>query len=186
MPMGLFLGQHNTLRKDRCARGVGARTHLAKECLVCLFECARPTGKGYALKQKFTIRLLSAAVAMAVGTFAYAETLREVVQIAVETNPNIGVAAKRKDAADAAFEAAKSGYFLKLDWQTGSGIERSQNSTTLATGRDWVRMQRKIDTMVANQMLWDGLGTRSEVERRRAISGQARAHRESVRGRRRR
>ena len=125
------------------------------------------------MKQNFKLRLLSAAVVLATSALTHAETLREVVQIAVETNPTIGVAAKRKDAADAAFEAAKSGYFLKLDWQAGSGIERSQNSTTLATGRDWVRMQRKIDTMVANQMLWDGLGTRSEVERRRAISDAA-------------
>ena len=129
---------------------------------------ARLTGKECALKQNFKLRLLSAAVVLATSALTHAETLREVVQIAVETNPTIGVAAKRKNAADAAFEAAKSGYFLKLDWQSGSGIERSQNSTTLATGRDWVRMQRKIDTMVANQMLWDGLGTRSEVERRRA------------------
>ncbi len=116
------------------------------------------------------------AAALTVGTWASAETLREVVQIAIETSPTIGVVAKRKDAADAAVDAAKGGYFLKLDWQHGGGIERSQNSTTLATGNNWVRMQRKIDTMVANQMLWDGLGTRAEVERRRAISD-ATAHR---------
>ena len=125
------------------------------------------------LKAKLKLRLLASAVAMTSAVWASAETLREVVQIAVETNPTIGAAAKRKDAADAAFEAAKSGYFLKLDWQAGSGIERSQNSTTLATGAQWVRLHRKVDSMVANQMLWDGLGTRSEVERRRAISDAA-------------
>ena len=122
-----------------------------------------------AVKIKLTITLLASAVAMTASVWVSAETLREVVQIAVETNPTIGVAAKRKDAADAAVDAAKSGYFLKLDWQQGSGIERTQNGTTLATGNNWVRMQRKVDSMVANQMLWDGLGTRSEVERRRAI-----------------
>ena len=113
------------------------------------------------------------AAALVVGNGAGAETLREVVQIAVETNPTIGAAAKRKDAADAAVDAAKSGYFLKLDWQNGTGIERSQNSTTLATGNQWVRLNRRIDTMIASQMLWDGLGTRAEVERRRAISDAA-------------
>ena len=128
------------------------------------------------MKRKFKISILAGAVAMTASAWVGAETLREVVQIAVETNPTIGVAAKRKDAADAAVDAAKSGYFLKLDWQAGSGIERSQSATTLATGNSWVRMQRKIDAMVANQMLWDGLATRSEVERRRAISDAA-AHR---------
>ncbi len=113
------------------------------------------------------------AAVLVVGNGAVAETLREVVQMAVETNPTIGAAAKRKDAADAAVDAAKSGYFLKLDWQNGTGIERSQNSTTLATGNQWVRLNRRIDTMIASQMLWDGLGTRAEVERRRAISDAA-------------
>jgi adhesin transport system outer membrane protein len=102
-----------------------------------------------------------------------AETLREVVQMAVSTNPTVGTAAKRKDAADAAVDAAKSGYFLRLDWQAGTGYERSQNSTTLATGRQWNRLIRQQDSMVANQMLWDGLGTRAEVERRRSISDAA-------------
>lgn len=117
--------------------------------------------------------VLTALALSATVRTVHAETLREVVQMAVETNPLVGVAAKRKDAADAAVDAARSGYFLKLDWQHGAGVERSQNSTTLATGNQWVRMNRCIDTMVASQMLWDGLGTRAEVERRRAISDAA-------------
>jgi len=129
------------------------------------------------VKNKLKIKIVGRAIAMtaalAASTWSSAETLREVVQMAVETNPTIGAAAKRKDAADAAVDAAKGGYLLKLDWVAGSGIERSQNLTTLATGREWVRMQRKVDSMVANQMLWDGLGTRAEVERRRAISDAA-------------
>ena len=125
------------------------------------------------LKSKILVSAVAVASSFTASTWVSAETLREVVQMAVETNPTIGAAAKRKDAADAAVDAAKSGYLLRLDWQHGSGIERSQNSTTLATGNQWVRMQRKIDTMVANQMLWDGLGTRAEVERRRSISDAA-------------
>ena len=117
--------------------------------------------------------MVGAVVLWTAAVGARAETLREVVQMAVETNPNVGVATKRKDAADAAVDAARSGYFLKLDWQSGAGTERSLNSTTLATGNQWVRMNRRIDTMVASQMLWDGLGTRAEVDRRRAISDAA-------------
>ena len=127
------------------------------------------------MKKIIKKNMLAGAVVVALSAvnWASAETLREVVQTAVETNPTIGIAAKRKDAADAAVDAAKSGYLLKLDWQNGTGIERSQNSTTLATGNQWVRLNRRIDTVVANQMLWDGLGTRAEVERRRAISDAA-------------
>ena len=129
--------------------------------------------EGKQLKRGVKLKLFASAVALAACGTAGAETLREVVQIAVESNPTIGIAAKRKDAADSAFQAAKGGFYLKLDWQVGTGIERSQNSTTLATGNQWVRMNRQIDTMVANQMLWDGLGTRAEVERRRSISDAA-------------
>lgn len=128
--------------------------------------------RGSILKMRIKLTTLAGAVALAVSTFVSAETLREVVQIAVETNPLIGRVAKAKDAADSAYEAAKGGYFLKLDWTYGGGIERSQNSSTVATP-GWVRLNRHVDTMVANQMLWDGLGTRSEVERRRAISDAA-------------
>ena len=122
------------------------------------------------MRNRFKLGILGSAVALAVSTWASAETLREVVQIAVETNPLIGQAAKRKDAADAAFEAAKSGYHLKLDWQYATGRERSQNSST---AQQWVRLNRQVDTMTATQMLWDGLGTRAEVERRRSISDAA-------------
>jgi adhesin transport system outer membrane protein len=131
----------------------------------------REKQKGEAiLNNRFRLKVLGSAVALAASTWVSAETLREVVQIAVETNPLIGQAAKRKDAADSAFEAAKSGYFLKIDWQYGEGKERSQNSST---AQQWVKLNRHQDSMVANQMLWDGLGTRAEVERRRAISDAA-------------
>ena len=122
------------------------------------------------MRQCYKLNILASAVALAASSWASAQSLREVVQMTVETNPAVAQIAKRKDAADAAFEAAKSGYFLKLDWQYAAGRERSQNSST---GGAWVRLNRHVDTMVANQMLWDGLGTRSEVERRRAISDAA-------------
>jgi adhesin transport system outer membrane protein len=124
------------------------------------------------MKNKLRVIALAAVAAIACQA-GHAETLREVVQVAVETNPLVGRAAKNKDAADAAYEAAKGGYLLKLDWQWGTGTERSQNSSTLTTNPGWVRLNRNVDTMIANQMLWDGLGTRSEVERRRAISDAA-------------
>lgn len=125
------------------------------------------------ITMKMNIRAVAMAVALTASTWVGAETLREVVQMAVSTNPLVGRAAKNKDAADAAVDVAKSGYFLRLDWQAGTGYERSQNSTTLATGRQWNRLIRQQDSMVANQMLWDGLGTRAEVARRRSISDAA-------------
>ena len=101
---------------------------------------------------------------------------QEVVQLAVETNPQVGTIAKRKDAADAAVSAARGAYFPKIDFLYGSGTERSQNTSTLATQPGFVRMHRRQEGVVLNQMLFDGMGTPAEVDRRRAISDAA-AHR---------
>ncbi len=123
----------------------------------------------YALK----IKIWVGAVSLVSCALAGAETLKEVVQLAVETNPQVGTVAKRKDAADAAVDAARGAYFPKVDFLYGAGRERSLNSSTAG---GWVRLNRHQEGATLNQMLFDGLGTPAEVDRRRAISDAA-AHR---------
>ncbi|OGA50342.1 MAG: hypothetical protein A3G24_17240 [Betaproteobacteria bacterium RIFCSPLOWO2_12_FULL_62_13] len=113
---------------------------------------------------------------LAFSGVAAAETLKEVVTLSIETNPQVLSSSKRKDAADSAIDAAKGGYYPRVDLILGTGRERSQNPTTLATNPDWVRLNRKQEGAVLNQMLWDGFGVKSEVDRRRAIS-ESSAHR---------
>ena len=120
--------------------------------------------------------LVAVAIALAFSGVALAETLKEVVTTAIDTNPQVTSAAKKKDAADSAIDAAKGGYFPKIDFLYGVGREQSKNATTLATTPDYVHMNRKQETAILNQMLWDGLGVKSEVDRRRAIS-ESSAHR---------
>ena len=124
------------------------------------------------MKKTLKIKLLAGAVALATSAWANAETLKEVVQLAVETNPQVGSVAKRKDAADAAVSAAKGGYLPKLDFLYGAGTERSQNSSTapIVGAGNFLRLHRHQEGMVLNQMLFDGFGTAAEVDRRRAIS----------------
>lgn len=119
------------------------------------------------MKKTFRFNILCGAIALTATAWVSAETLKEVVQLAVETNPQVGSVAKRKDAADAAVNAAKSGYFPKLDFLYGSGTELSLNSST---GGNNLRLHRHQEGMVLNQMLFDGMGTPAEVARRRAIS----------------
>lgn len=114
--------------------------------------------------------LIAGAVALAFSGAASAETLKEVVTLAIETNPQVLSSVKKKDASDSAIDAAKGGYYPKVDLLLGAGRERSQNPTTLATNPGWLRLARKQEGVVLNQMLWDGFGTKSEVDRRGAIS----------------
>jgi outer membrane protein, adhesin transport system len=121
---------------------------------------------------------IAGAVALAFSGIAAAETLKEVVTYAIETNPQVVSVAKRRDAADYAIDAARGGYFPKADFLYGKGRERSQNPTTIAANPtdSWVSLNRKQEALIVNQMLFDGFGVKGEVDRRRAIS-ESTAHR---------
>lgn len=128
------------------------------------------------MMNKFSVQTVVGAVAFAMSGFAAAETLKEVVTFAVETHPQVLSAARKKDAADSAIDAARGGYFPKIDYLYGTGREHSKNVTTLATTPDWVKLNRKQEGMILNQMLFDGMGVAGEVDRRKAISDSS-AHR---------
>lgn len=122
--------------------------------------------------------LMAGTVALAFSGVAAAQSLKEAVVYAIETNPQVTSVAKRKDAADSAIDVAKGGYFPKIDFLYGQGREQSQNPTTLANPLTpgYVHLNRKQEGVVLNQMLWDGYGVKSEVDRRRAVS-ESSAHR---------
>ncbi len=117
------------------------------------------------------------ALTFALSGFAAAETLKEIVTFAIDSHPQVLSAARKKDAADSAIDAAKGGYYPKIDYLYGSGREHSKNATTelIAPGQ-WVKLNRKQEGLVLNQMLFDGLGVTGEVDRRKAISDSS-AHR---------
>ncbi|TAK45380.1 MAG: type I secretion protein TolC [Betaproteobacteria bacterium] len=131
-----------------------------------------------------SVSILGAVLALAFSASSNAETLKEIVTFAVETHPQVLSAVHKKDAADSATDAAFGGYLPRIDLIIGGGREWSQNPTTLGlnpppnnpTNPHWVKLPRYQETVILNQMLWDGLGTRSEVARRQAISD-ASAHR---------
>jgi len=108
------------------------------------------------------------SIALALNSGAGAETLKEVVTYAIETNPQVVSVAKRRDAADYAIDAARGGYFPRADFLFGKGRERSQNPTTIAANPadSWVSLNRKQEALIVNQMLFDGFGVKGEVDRR--------------------
>jgi len=123
--------------------------------------------------KKLSAAILSASVATAFSVAASAQSIKDVVQATLETHPEVLSATHKKDAADSAKDAAFGGYYPRIDLIVGGGNERSKNTTTLATTPEWVKLPRYQETAILSQMLWDGLGVRSEVERRQAISDSA-------------
>lgn len=122
--------------------------------------------------------VLAGGISLAFAGGAAAETLKEVVTFAIETNPQVVSVSKRRDAADFAIDAARGGYFPRADFIWGKGRERSQNSSTIAANPSdtWVSLNRKQEGLIINQMLFDGFGVKGEVDRRQAIS-ESTAHR---------
>src|SRR6266542_21288 len=121
---------------------------------------------------------VAGAIALAFSGVAIAETLKEVVTFTIESNPQVTSSETKKDAADSAIEAAKGGYYPKIDFLYGTGREQSQNLISNANPATpgfpnrpgYLHLNRKQEGLVLNQMLWDGLGVESEVTRRSAIS----------------
>jgi adhesin transport system outer membrane protein len=114
--------------------------------------------------------LTTVAVGVALNTPAAAQSLKDAVVQTLESHPTLLSSVRRKDAADAAIDVAKGGYYPRLDWMWGTGREHSRNSSTQPTTSGYVHLDRKQEGMILNQMLWDGFGVKSEVDRRRAIS----------------
>lgn len=115
--------------------------------------------------------LMAGVVALAFSGVAVAQSLKEVVVYAVENNPQVISAIKKKDASDSAIDAAKGGFFPKIDLLYGKGRAQNENTSTIAQGIEgFVHLNRKQEGVVLNQMLWDGYGVKSEVDRRGAIS----------------
>lgn len=114
---------------------------------------------------------VAGAIALAFSGVAIAETLKEVVTVAIETNPRVLSAGNKKDAADSAIDAAKGGYYPKIDFLYGAGRAQNENTSTIANGLSgFAHLNRKQEAVVLNQMVWDGYGVKSEVDRRGAIS----------------
>jgi len=127
--------------------------------------------------KKIALKAFVGALAVGMAGAAAAETLKEVVTFAVETHPQVLSAVKRKDAADSAVNAARGGYFPKIDYLRGAGREHSKNPTTeLTNPGQWVKLNRYQEGMILNQMIFDGMGVSGEVDRRKAISDSS-AHR---------
>ncbi|MBI4292210.1 MAG: TolC family outer membrane protein [Betaproteobacteria bacterium] len=117
-----------------------------------------------------------ALLALGLGMPVFGRSLSDAVRQAIETNPSVLSAAHNRQAADAAIGVARGGYFPRLDVVVGDGRERSTNAATIGLARAGAPLDRHEELVVLSQTLWDGLGTKSEVERRRALA-ESSAHR---------
>jgi adhesin transport system outer membrane protein len=101
--------------------------------------------------------------------YVHAQTLKEAVEQAVQTNPEVLVTTDRRLAADEGVKQAQGGYWPRVDLLSGAGRERLNDINARLLGLSDMTSTRRESSIVLSQMLFDGFGVKSEVARRRAL-----------------
>lgn len=96
---------------------------------------------------------------------ASAQTISEAVDQTIKTNPEVSIEANRRLSIDEVVNQAKGGYRPKIDLTAGVGAEWSENTSTRPGSEN---LWRRESALTLSQMIYDGFGTKSEVQRNEA------------------
>ncbi|MDP1708672.1 MAG: TolC family outer membrane protein [Gammaproteobacteria bacterium] len=113
----------------------------------------------------FKLSLIAVALGLTLGAPAYGQSLQEAVEQTLQTNPDVLIDASKRLSTDEAVKGARGGYLPKVDLLLGTGRERSNNSSTGGTD---LTLTRREASLTLTQMLFDGFGVSSEVDRNQA------------------
>ncbi|BDB28968.1 TolC family outer membrane protein (plasmid) [Cupriavidus sp. P-10] len=112
--------------------------------------------------------------AIAVPHHAAAQPLPQAVEQAVHTNPEVLASGSRRLAADEGLKQARAGYLPRVDVNAATGRVRLDSHSTRVTGLSDSSYARHAADVTITQMLFDGFGVSSDVERQGArIDGAA-------------
>jgi adhesin transport system outer membrane protein len=122
------------------------------------------------MKFKRSILFCAVSGVLLASQYASALTLSEAVDRTIKTSPDVLIDAARRQAVDEEVKQAKGGYLPRVDLNAGYGIEWSDNTSTAPGTRD---MSRHEAGLTLSQMIYDGFGVKSEVDRQTARSQSA-------------
>ena len=116
--------------------------------------------------KRWAVALPSAAV-LSVAAFgqAYAIDLREAVEAAVASNPQINQAAQNKQAIEFERKQAQGLYLPRVDLELSGGVRKLENPTRRTLGLDDDTLEPLEAGLTVQQTLWDSGARRSELER---------------------
>ena len=123
------------------------------------------------MKHRNPVRVSTVALVVAglLQSPAYAQSLKDAVDLVVKNSPDVLIETNQRLANDEAVKNARGGYFPKVDLLAGTGNEWSENLTTRAAGYDdWRKLNRQEAQITLTQMLFDGFAVSSEVGRNKA------------------
>ena len=114
------------------------------------------------------ISLAIFTVTILMSPYLRASTLMETVREAIATNPEVLIAGSERDSVEQQMEQARGGMFPQVDITLGTGLEATENRTTIASGNSNRKYNRDEAEIRVRQLLYDGNATESEFERQRA------------------
>ncbi|MBF0184846.1 MAG: TolC family outer membrane protein [Magnetococcales bacterium] len=120
------------------------------------------------------LALLAGMAVAAPALPAWSMTMREAVELAVKTYPEVQAAEEYGKSLDQKVRQAFAGYLPRLDFTAGYGRERSDNTTTRSAnttaGRSghWLELDRGETGVMLKQNVFDGFDTKSKVAQARA------------------
>jgi adhesin transport system outer membrane protein len=101
---------------------------------------------------------------------AQAMALKEAIELAISTNPDIGIVASNREAVDEELRQARGLYLPQVDVAAGIGRERTNNRATRAdpNNADALTLTRQEASLTVQQRIFDGFETDSTVKREKA------------------
>lgn len=118
--------------------------------------------------RKFTILLLLIS-----SLSTHAETLTEVIQRTLETNPDVLITVNNRRATAQELKQVQGGYWPSLDLTGGYGRERSDNTSTRASTGGEVTLTRQELGLTLSQILFDGFSLRYRVAQQSSLLNSA-------------
>ena len=112
--------------------------------------------------------LLACVVMGASAGVAYGQTLKQVVETALQSHPKVLAAAAEQRAAAQDIAQARAGYFPTLDLNLGGGRENTDSPQTRALGTSSDYLTRRDAGVGVSQKLYDGKATASDIENKTA------------------
>jgi len=121
------------------------------------------------LKKSWTLAAPGALILSAIAfTPAYAVDLRDAVQAAMASNPEINQAVQNKEAIEFERKQAQGLYLPRVSVEGSAGVRRLENRTRRALGIDDQELYPVEGSLVAEQVLFDSGARSSELKRQAA------------------
>jgi adhesin transport system outer membrane protein len=102
-----------------------------------------------------------------------AETLTEVIQRTLETNPDVLITINNRRAIDQELKQAQAGYWPSVELTGAYGRERSDNTSTRSRTGGEITLTRQELGLTLSQMLFDGFSVKHRVAQQHSLVNSA-------------